>query len=131
MITNLCIFRSSTLLILHTTPKHRQYTICYNPTPPSPQTHLLLLSTRIVYRHFLTRTALLSLVHNLLPAQIFRRVLHKLNRREVVFVLLQRSDPRDVIKGDDLEPEVLVVADLLDFAEEGCEIGRGDVVDVC
>jgi hypothetical protein len=70
-------------------------------------------------------------MHDLLPAQLFSRVLHEFNRREVVLVLLQRRNPRDVIKRDDLEPEVLVVADLLDFAEEGCEIGRGDVVDVC
>jgi hypothetical protein len=101
-----------------------------HPTLPCPSSHLLLLSARIVYRHFLPRTTLLSLVHNL-PAQLFSRVLHELNRREVVFVLLQRSDPRDVIERDDLEPEVLVVADLLDLAEEGCKIGSGNVVDVC
>jgi hypothetical protein len=69
-------------------------------------------------------------MNNLLPSKRLLGVLQVLNRREVVLVLLHGSHPRHVVKGDDLEAEVLVVANFLDFTQEGGEIGRRDVVDV-
>ena len=64
------------------------------------------------------------------PPQLLTLILHKLDRREVVLVLLHRGDPRHVVEGHDLEAEVLVVFDLLDGFQEGVEIGGGFVVDV-
>jgi hypothetical protein len=93
--------------------------------------HLLLLGLHLINRHLLPRAAVLALVDNLLPAEDFVRVLEVLDGREVVFVLLHCSDPGDVVEGHDLEAEVLVVADLFDFAQEGGQVGRGDVVYVC
>jgi hypothetical protein len=69
-------------------------------------------------------------MNNPLPAQRLGIVLDILNRWEIVFILLHGCNPRHVVESHDLEAEVLVVADLLDFAEEGGEIGCGDVVDV-
>lgn len=47
-----------------------------------------------------------------------------------MLVLLQGCDPGHVVEGYNFKPEVLVVADLLNFVEKGREVGRGDIVDV-
>jgi len=69
-------------------------------------------------------------VDDLAPAQLLGRVLDILHSGEVVLVLLHGGDPGHVIERHDLEPEVLVVADLLDLAQEGGQVGRRDAVDV-
>jgi hypothetical protein len=45
-----------------------------------------------------------------------------------MLILLHGGDPGDVVERHDLEAEVLIVCDFLDFAEERSEIGCGDVV---
>jgi hypothetical protein len=67
-------------------------------------------------------------MYDLLPAKRLLGVLQVLNGGEVVLVFLHGNHPGYVVKGDDLEGEVLVVADLLHFAEESREIGRRYVV---
>jgi hypothetical protein len=93
-------------------------------------TQLLLLRLDLIDSHFLPRAAVFTLMDNPLPAQHLLRIFDILDSREVVFVLLHCSDPGYIVKGHDLEAEVLVVTNLLDFAEEGGEVGCGNVVHV-
>lgn len=65
---------------------------------------------------------------DLFPAEWLLCVLDVLDGGKVVLVLLHGSDPRDVVKGNDLQAEVLVVANLLDFAEECIQVWGRDVV---
>jgi hypothetical protein len=65
---------------------------------------------------------------DLFPAQHLFWIFQVLDSREIVFVLLHSSDPGHVVKGHDFEAEVLVVANLLDFMEEGGKVWCGDVV---
>lgn len=65
------------------------------------------------------------------PPQLFTLILHILNGREIVLVLLHGRDPGNIVEGHDLESEVLIVFDLLDGFKEGVEIGGRLVVDVC
>lgn len=110
------------------------YSLSDSSIPTSPPTFIpanfLLLRFSLINRHLLPCTAILTLVDNLLPAQRLLRVLEELDSGEVVLVLLHGRDPGDVVKRHDLETEVFVVADLLDFAEEGGQVGCWDVVDV-
>jgi hypothetical protein len=69
-------------------------------------------------------------VNDLLPAEGLLGVLQVLDGGEVVLVLLHGGDPGHVVERDDLEAEILVVADFLDFAEEGSKVGGGDIVDM-
>jgi hypothetical protein len=78
----------------------------------------------------LPRAPIIALMDNLPPTQLLTLVLDVLNCREIVLVLLHSSNPRHVVEGHDLEPEVLVVLDLLDGFEERVKVGSGLVVDV-
>jgi hypothetical protein len=96
---------------------------------PSTTLNLLFICPAfIINSHLLPRASILTLMDNLLPAQRLGVVFEIFNRREVVFVLLHRRDPGYIVKGHNFEAEVLVVADLLDFAEECGKVGCGDVV---
>lgn len=69
------------------------------------------------------------IVANPPPATALALVLDELHGREIVFVLLHRRDPRHVVEGDGLQPEVRVVGDLVDGGEEGGQVGRRVPVD--
>ena len=76
-------------------------------------------------------TTSITLVYDLLPTQWRGRVLDVLDGWEVVFILLHGRDPWYVVKGHDLHTEVFIVLDLLNFGEEGRQVGSRDVVHVC
>jgi hypothetical protein len=95
--------------------------------------YLLICSIRLqlVRPHLFPRTTSITLVYDLLPTQWRGRVLDVLDGWEVVFILLHGRDPWYVVKGHDLHTEVFIVLDLLNFGEEGRQVGSRDVVHVC
>jgi len=56
-------------------------------------------------------------------------ILDKLHRREIMLILLHRRHPRHIIERHDLQAEIRVIGDFVDFAQETLDVGGGDRVD--